>query len=185
MLTDDAALFHRKRMINEFAEQAIESAHTNPSRNRRGMSGYTDPVIDAIVVEVRQQLPPLDQVADIPDDGTMGPSVTIPAVWMQLLLLRMQVLDTQISKLELDQDGALRRRNQPLAQSELDIYAGELSSHAVSACGDPLRAASVMIQGAVTLMTATLPEAVVVDALNNIVDAFDLRAILGIEGTKA
>ena len=149
------------------------------------MSGYTDPVIDAIVVEVRKQLPPLDRVADIPDDGSMGPSVTIPAVWMQLLLLRMQVLDTQILELESEQGAPLQRPSPLLAAEQLNIYGSELSSHAVSACGDPLRAASVMIQSAVTLMIATLPEAIVVDALNNIVDAFDLRAILGTGSIKS
>ena len=55
-----------------------------------------DASIDAIADEVRSRIPTLEQFAAIGDPGDMGPDVTIPAIWMSLLLIKMGGLRADI-----------------------------------------------------------------------------------------
>jgi len=144
---------------------------------------HTDATIEAIITEVRTRMPTLEQMSALPDDGTMGPDVTIPAVWMHLLLQHIRHLAAQRRTLELESAGALLRRDSPMTDDETGDYAGALADHAIHACAGPMEGASVLIQGAVAILVASLPPAGVIDALSNIVDIFDLRATLGMEAT--
>ena len=73
-----------------------------------------------------------------------------------------------------------------MTEKELDSYAGQLGDAAMATTGDPISAASVLIQAAVAVLIAKIPGAGSIDVLESlttsVVDSF--RGLLEPEGPK-
>lgn len=141
----------------------------------------TDAAIRAIVDEVRTRIPTLKDFAAMSDPGDMGPDVTIPAIWMSLILTHIDGLAGTAKLRELEAVGSLPRRDAPATADDMGDYAGALGSHAVATMdGDRIDAAAVLFQGGVAILMTTLPKEAVLAAMENSVDFFGLRAVLGV-----
>lgn len=148
------------------------------------MTDQSDTTVAAIIEDLRTRMPTLEQMLAIADNGTLGPDVQLPAVWMHILLSHIELLGKSVRRHELLAVGALPRHDPPLPEDRSD-YAAALAKHASYACGgDGGQAASVLIQGALAILTTTLPPEAVIEVVENLVDIFDLRSKLGLEATR-
>ena len=142
---------------------------------------HSEAAIDAIVEEVGSRIPTLEQFAAIADPRDMGPDVTIPAIWMSLLLSRIRGLKATLRLRDLEPAGSLPRWSEPVTTDDMGDYAGALADHAVRTFGgDQTDAAAVLFQGGVSILMTTLPSEAVIDVMNNLVDFFGLHETLGI-----
>lgn len=135
---------------------------------------------ETIAEEVRKRLPSIEELVAIPDPADMGPDITIPAVWMSLLLVHMLGLKTLVEIRE-EAVGALLRCPLPTTADQMGNYAGALAEHAAETFGgDRVEGSSVLFQGGIASLMSVLPPKEVMKAVQNLAELFDLREKLGI-----
>jgi hypothetical protein len=56
-----------------------------------------------IIAKIHSEIPSLEEISNILDDGSMGPSVEVPAVWLHIVfqhveLLELEAINTQLQR---------------------------------------------------------------------------------------
>lgn len=139
-----------------------------------------DLAIGAIAAEMRSRIPTLEQLAAISEPEAMGPDVTMPAVWLSMLLIHIDYLDNRVRLRDLEAIGSLPRRDAPATPDAIAEYAGALAEHAAATCGDRIEGASALFQGAIASLMTILPPEGVLAAVEHLPEMFSLRSKLGI-----
>lgn len=139
-----------------------------------------DSSIDAIAAEVRTRIPSLKQFAAIGDPGDMGPDVTIPAIWMALLLSRIDGLKATLKLRDTEARCSVPYTPKPVTDDAIAEYAASLARHAAGTLNDPLEGASVMFQGGVAALMTVLPPSAVLVVVEGLPEIFDLQSKLGV-----
>lgn len=139
-----------------------------------------DVAIGAIAAEMRSRIPTPERLAAISEPEGMGPDVTMPAIWLSMLLTHIDVLGNRVRLRDLEAIGSLPRRDLPTTPDAIAEYAGALAQHAASTFGDRIEGASALFQGAIASLMTVLPPEGVLATVKDLPEIFHLHRNLGI-----
>lgn len=107
-----------------------------------------------LIAHIRSMLPPIEELTSIENPKDMGPNAAIPAVYVHLLLLRIEALE-EMTKLDRVRFVQLPRHLDAPSDSERDDYAGQLGKAVMASFrNDPDVAVSTMLQATAAVLVA-------------------------------
>ena len=140
----------------------------------------------AVAEHIEGLLPPLQTVAEIEDPGDLGPSVSVPAIYLHIILqaYRGERLGRHIEKME-----ATIARAKPvtdLTDDEYDALSVYLATEADARCARPIEAATALWKAAATIAVCHMPKETILTALDGIhaMTRADVAQAVGMGATK-
>lgn len=144
----------------------------------------------AVARHVETLLPPLPAVdaAPLPTDGDLGPNVTVPAVYLHIIIAAFEsgTLEAQRKEMEAVIATAQRKPKSEMDEDQITAGAVYLATEADAITFDPTEAAMCLWKAAATIAVARFPPENALSALDGIhaMTRADVAQAIGMGATK-
>lgn len=150
------------------------------------MSDKSKTIFDALTVarHVESQLPPMQEIDAELQAGAMGPTVTVPAIYLRIIIpaFEAEVLARERKEME----AAISKPRTAMSEEQITELCVFLASEAHARSHDPQEGAIALWKAAATIAVAHLPPSRALSALDGIhaITRADVAQAIGAGVTK-